>query len=313
MGGRNVVGVPLGDDLSPVLSGARPQVDHPVGRTHHLLVVLDDEHGVADVAQALERVDEPPVVTLVESDRRLVEDVQHADQLRADLRRESQALRLAARQRLRRTVELEVADADVLQEHQALAYLLEDPPADQLLGLRELEVVDEPQCTRHRHPREAVDREVADGDREHLRLEPRTVARGARPEAHVLLDPISRLRRVRFPVAALHVVDEPLEGHRVLALPTHPVAVGDEDLLAARPVQELVLLLRREVAPRHVERDLVPVRDRLDHRVVEALAADRPRYERALLDRERRVRDEQVGIDLELGAEAGAARARAVR
>jgi hypothetical protein len=32
----------------------------------------------------------------VEADRRLVEDVEHADQLRADLRREPQSLRLAA-------------------------------------------------------------------------------------------------------------------------------------------------------------------------------------------------------------------------
>ena len=140
-----VVGDALRDDLAAVLAGARPEVDHPVGRAHHLLVVLDDEHGVADVAQPLERVDEPAVVALVEPDRRLVEDVEDADELRADLRREPEALRLAARQRLRRAVELEVADADVLEEHQPLAHLLEDPPTDQLLGLRQLELVDEAQ------------------------------------------------------------------------------------------------------------------------------------------------------------------------
>ena len=158
-----------------------------------------------------------------------------------------------------------------------------------------------------------MDRELADRHREHLGLEPRAVALRARPEAHVLLDPVARLRRVGLAVAALQVVHEPLERHRVLALAAHPVAVRDEDLLAARPVQEPVLLLGRELAPRHVERDLVPLGDRLDHRVVEALAPDRPRDERALLDRERRVRDEQVGVDLELRAEPGAARAGAVR
>ena len=135
----------LADDLTAVLARARPEVDHPVGRAHHLLVVLDDEDGVADVAQLLERVDEPSVVALVEPDRRLVEDVEDADELRPDLRRQPQPLRLAARERLRRSVELEVADADVLEEHQPLAHLLEDPPTDELLGLRQLELVDEPE------------------------------------------------------------------------------------------------------------------------------------------------------------------------
>ena len=68
-----------------------------------------------------------------------------------------------------------------------------------------------------------------------------------------------------------------------------------------------------EVAPRRLEIDLVPVGDRLDDRLVEALAAERPRHERALLDRQARVGDEQVGVDLELRAEPRAPRARAVR
>ena len=68
---------------------------------HHLLVVLDDDDGVAEVAQPLERADQPGVVALVEADRGLVEDVEDADELRADLRREPEPLRLAARERSR--------------------------------------------------------------------------------------------------------------------------------------------------------------------------------------------------------------------
>ena len=58
--------------------------------------------------------------------------------------------------------------------------------------------------------------------------------------------------------------------------------------------------------------DLVAVGDCLDDRLVEALSAERPRNERALIDGEARVGDEQVGVDLELGAEPGAAWARAM-
>ena len=79
-----------------MLARPGPDVDDPVGRPDRLLVVLDDEHRVAQVAQARERRDELGVVALVEADRRLVEDVQDAHQRRADLGRQPDALRLAA-------------------------------------------------------------------------------------------------------------------------------------------------------------------------------------------------------------------------
>ncbi len=183
----------LGDDVPAVLAGARAHVDQVVGRAHHLLVVLDHEHGVAEVAQPLERRDQLRVVPLVEPDRRLVEDVEHADELRADLRREPQPLRLAAGQRRGRAVELEIPDADVVEERQPLADLLDDPRADQLLRLGQLERVEELDRAGDRHLRELVDVPLADGDREHLGLQARAAALRAGTEAHVLLDPLPLL------------------------------------------------------------------------------------------------------------------------
>ena len=86
----------LGDHAAAVLAGAGAHVDDVVGRAHRLLVVLDDDDGVAEVAQAQQRVDEAPVVALVQADAGLVEDVEHADERRADLRGQADALRLAA-------------------------------------------------------------------------------------------------------------------------------------------------------------------------------------------------------------------------
>ena len=76
---------PAVDDLAAVLAGAGTDVDDPVGLADRLLVVLDDDHRVAEVAQPGERVDQPPVVALVQPDRRLVEHVQRADEARPDL------------------------------------------------------------------------------------------------------------------------------------------------------------------------------------------------------------------------------------
>ena len=81
----------------------------------------------------LQRRQQPIVVALMQADRRLVEDVQHADQRAADLRRQADALRLAAGQRRRRTRERQVVQAHVGQEAQPRANLLDDLVRDLLL------------------------------------------------------------------------------------------------------------------------------------------------------------------------------------
>src|SRR5260221_10963938 len=53
---------------------------------------------------------------MVQSDGRLVEDVADATQVGAELRGQADALRLAARERRRRAVERQVAQADLLEE-----------------------------------------------------------------------------------------------------------------------------------------------------------------------------------------------------
>ena len=102
-------------------SGAGTEVDDPVGRAHHLLVVLDDDNGVAAVAESFQRGDKPLVVPRVESDRRLVENVEDPGQTRADLRCQADTLHFAAGKRRGRAVEREVVEPDVEQELEAAA------------------------------------------------------------------------------------------------------------------------------------------------------------------------------------------------
>ena len=115
------VGRALRDDAAAVHAGARAEVDDVVGVTDRIFVVLDDDHRVAEVAQAIQRAQQPLVVALMQADRRLVEDVHDADEAGADLAREPDALRFAARERLGAAIERQVVEADVAQEPQALA------------------------------------------------------------------------------------------------------------------------------------------------------------------------------------------------
>jgi hypothetical protein len=73
------------------------------------------------------------VVALVQADRGLVEDVEHAGEARADLRGEADALALAARERAAGARQRQVFEADIVEEGQPLADLLEDGLGDLVL------------------------------------------------------------------------------------------------------------------------------------------------------------------------------------
>ena len=106
-----------------------------VGGAHRLLVVLDDDHRVAEVAQPLERGDQLRVVALVQADRGLVEDVEHTDERRADLCGQADALRLPARQRRGGAAHRQVADPHVVEEPQPLPDLAQDQVRDAPVGV----------------------------------------------------------------------------------------------------------------------------------------------------------------------------------
>ena len=120
----------MGDDLTAVHAGARSDVDDVVGATNGFFVVLDHDHRVAEVAQVHERTQQPCVVALMQADRRLVEDVHHADETCADLACEPDALRFTAGQRVGAAIQGQVVQADVVEELQPRADLLQNLVGD---------------------------------------------------------------------------------------------------------------------------------------------------------------------------------------
>ena len=104
-GARQAVERALVDDLAAVRAGARAHVDDVVGDGHDVRLVLDDEDGVALVAQLLEQPVHLLDVVGVEADRRLVEDVGHVGQRRAEVADHPRPLRFAAGQRRRLALE----------------------------------------------------------------------------------------------------------------------------------------------------------------------------------------------------------------
>ena len=130
------------DDLAPESAGAGSEIDHPVGIADGLLVVLDHDHGVAEIPHPLEGVEQSPVVALVEPDGRFVEDVEHPHELRPDLGGQADALALSPGQAPRHAVEGQIVEPDRHQETEAVAHLAKDLGGDLGIALVEGETVE---------------------------------------------------------------------------------------------------------------------------------------------------------------------------
>ena len=101
----HLFGRALRHQLPAVDARARPHVHQMVGLHHGVLVVLDHQQRVAQVAQVLQGADQAVVVLGVQADAGFVQHVQHAGQAAAHLGRQPDALRLAARQGVGRPVQ----------------------------------------------------------------------------------------------------------------------------------------------------------------------------------------------------------------
>ena len=287
-----------------------PDVHDPVGRPDRLLVVLDDQDGVPQIAQPRQRLDQPPVVPLVQADAGFVQHVQHAHQPGADLRRQPDPLRLAARQGVGRPVEGEVIQPDVDEKAEAGVDLLEHLVGDQPLPLGERKGRKKVQRAPHGQRARLRDRPVADRDGQALLLEPRAAALGTGRGAHVPLDLFLHVLRIGLPVPALQVGDDAFE-HRVV-LPQRPpaVVVLDPDL-PVRSVEQHPDELAGQPAHRGVHIDLGAVGERAQELLVVLARGGRPGQHRAVQKGEAGV-EHEFGIDLLLEPEPGAGGAGAV-
>ena len=145
--------VARGHQLAAQAARAGAQVDHVVGALDGLGVVLHHQHRVAHVAQLRQRFQQAAVVARVQADGGLVEHVQHAAQLGADLRGQADALRLAAGERGGGAVQAQVVQPHGGEKLQPPADFIQHAAGDLHLALAELPVAHRHQRARHRQAR----------------------------------------------------------------------------------------------------------------------------------------------------------------
>lgn len=293
---------PLGDDGTAVHAGPRADVEHMVGEANGILVVLHHDHRVAQIAQMGEGLEQPLVVALMQTDGGLVQHVHDPHQASPDLAGQPDPLRLATGEGLGTARQAQIVEADVHQEAEPLDDLLED--LVRYLGT----------LTGQVQPFEEG-QGIADGllgDGRQVAIVHEDVA-GFFPQSAATAtgtglvgDVFGQLfpHRVGFglPVAALHVVQDPLE--RVLA--HHHVAavihVAELDLGAPGTAQDHLLGLERQILPGGLQVELVVIGQGFEHlEVVEAALV--PTTDGAASQALARIMDELGGIEILLHPE----------
>ena len=247
------LGRAFGDDLAAMLAGARPHIDEMVGAADRVLVMLDDDHGVAEVAKVPQRPQEPGIVALMQADRRFVEDIEHAGQPGAYLRREPDALAFPAGESPGAARQAQIFEPDIDQEAEPLVDLAQNPRADLALsGGQPVADPGEPDGgVADRAFRHLADMRAGDLDRQRLGLQPEPAAGFA---ARLRLEP-----RKFFPepgvagvaVAAFQVGDHAFE-RALRGVAAVAVVVADRYRFAARAEQDGAAHLRRQARPRGV-------------------------------------------------------------
>src|SRR2546426_8188585 len=90
----------------------------------------------------MERVQQLLVVARMQADRRFVEHVENAAEIRAELRRKPNPLGLAAGERRDAAAKLQIAESDFAEKFQALANFGKDVARDQRFAPFEMDVVE---------------------------------------------------------------------------------------------------------------------------------------------------------------------------
>src|SRR5688572_28565748 len=79
------------DHLAAVRPGQLAEIGNIIRVLDRLLVVLYDKNRIAQVTQFVEGIQQPSLISWMKTDRRLIENIKHAAQLRPDLRSEPYA------------------------------------------------------------------------------------------------------------------------------------------------------------------------------------------------------------------------------
>ena len=285
-------------------AGARPHVDDMIGGADRILIMLHHDHGVAEIAQTLQRFEQACVVALMQADGRFVQHIEHACKAGADLRGEADALAFPAGQGAGGARQGEIFEPDIVEEFQPGADFLQDAGGDFALLLVQILVeIAKPEIgVANGFRAHLADMEAGDLHRQCLRLQAVAITNRTRRSVLEALHLLPHPGGIGFLEAAFHIRDHAFE--TLFGLVTAQAVIIDEaDLLIAGAVENDLLRPFRQIVPAIVEREFEVFGQCLQRLQVIGRGGFRPRRNRAFAQGQRAVRHDQRRIEIKLGAE----------
>ncbi len=232
--GDEITRRPLEDDTSAVVTGARSDVDDPVGVRHHRLMVLDDDDRLSRVDEAIEQTEQVLDIGEMQAGGRLVQHIDVGGLTHLD--RQLQALSLTAGQRRQRLTEGQVPEADIRHPRQHRDHGFGKGQAQVRLVPLPDDALGQPCCELHYEVQASVGGKIA-------QLGQRLIdgaAKGLAEDFFRRFDEQLRRRhgRAELPAPDDGTADAALterEGARTVQLDTRPAAPGGERAAVPQP------------------------------------------------------------------------------
>ena len=141
--GQHCVARARKNQLAAVLACARAEIENMVGGENRVGIVLHHQQRVSQVAQAFQNLNQAVGVARVQPDRRLIQHVERAHEVRTQRRGQLDALRLAAGKRGSQPVERQIVEPDFVEESQALLDFFQNFVGDRGFGGAQLQALEE--------------------------------------------------------------------------------------------------------------------------------------------------------------------------
>ena len=190
---------------------AWPDIHNIVGGLHCFLIVLHHNDGVAQVTQVFQRLYQPRIIPLVQSDGRLIKNIQNPHETGADLGCEPDTLAFATGKGAGAASEGQIIQSHISKERKPALDLLDDLTGDLLLHIGQRQGIHKLQRVPYAHFAEVADIDAAHRHRQHFRAQTVSVTVGAGNRGHKRGNIIPHPLAVGLLKAAFQIVDNALK------------------------------------------------------------------------------------------------------
>jgi len=243
--------------MPTMYAGTWANIDHIIRQANRVFVVLDDDYRVADIPQVFQRTQQSVVIPLVQTNGRLIKDVQNAYQPGTNLTGQANTLRFTARQSIGTAIQRKIIQAHVNQELQPLTDFLEDFVGNLPTASCQLEDAEVFTGIANRQIGHCRQRLLTHPYMPRLTTQASATAIRARLSAEEFRQFFAHARRFGLAVAPLQVRHDAFERVGALDDVATVVQVFKVDVLRATAIKDDLLLICRQLVEWHFKAEFI--------------------------------------------------------